>query len=268
MTEGRARRWVALAALFLAALAPTGRAQQAMVELSTTRLNDGARQAVVRNTLAGPVSVRVWAPAQPEATVTATLDAGETRALGRFSGDDEGALRLDAQPGAPLLLPPEQRGAYDFPLSPDAEWRLTQGFGGRASHRDAAKWYAIDLAAAAGTPVRAARAGTVMQVVDAFRESGTDARLKDRSNLIRVLHTDGSMAVYAHIAHGSARVRTGDAVSAGTPLAAVGSVGWSTAPHLHFSVQVNDGRELLSLPFRMVGPEGRPLDAAYTSRLP
>lgn len=239
-----------------------------MVELSTTRQNDGTRQALVRNALAGPVSVRIWMPSQPKVVVTATLDAGETRALGRFPGDGGGALQLDAQPGEPLLLPPEQRGAYDFPLLPDAAWQLTQGFGGRASHRDAANWYAIDLAAAAGTPVRAARAGTVMQVVDAFRESGTDARLKDRSNLVRVLHADGSMGVYAHIAHRSARVQVGSEVQAGAILAAVGNVGWSTAPHLHFSVQVNDGRELLSLPFRMLGPEGRLLDAAYTSRLP
>jgi murein DD-endopeptidase MepM/ murein hydrolase activator NlpD len=56
-------------------------------------------------------------------------------------------------------------------------------------------------------------------------------------------------------------VQPGDGVQAGQALAAVGSVGWSSAPHLHFSVQVNDGRELLSLPFRMSGPDGRELVA-------
>jgi hypothetical protein len=99
-----------------------------------------------------------------------------------------------------------------------------------------------------------------MQVVDTFTQGGTDAALKERMNLVRVLHADGAMGLYAHIAPGSARVQPGDGVQAGQVLAAVGSVGWSTAPHLHFSVQVNDGRELLSLPFRMSAPDGRDLD--------
>jgi murein DD-endopeptidase MepM/ murein hydrolase activator NlpD len=36
-------------------------------------------------------------------------------------------------------------------------------------------------------------------------------------------------------------------------------VGWSSAPHLHFAVQFNDGRELLTLPFRMSAPDGSAL---------
>jgi murein DD-endopeptidase MepM/ murein hydrolase activator NlpD len=100
-----------------------------------------------------------------------------------------------------------------------------------------------------------------MQVVDTFTEGGMDEALKERMNLVRVLHADGSMGLYAHIAPGSARLQPGDGVQAGQALAAVGSVGWSSAPHLHFSVQANDGRELLSLPFRMSRPDGRELDA-------
>lgn len=235
-------------------------ARPAMAELSVERRADGTRQALVRNRLAGPIHVRVHDAARPREVVEATLAAGETRALGRFSGEGVPDLRLIAQPGAPQLLPPAQRGAYAFPLPPTSAWRLTQGFGGRASHRDAANFHALDFAATEGTPVMAARAGTVMQVVDTFTEGGTDEALKERVNVVRVLHADGSMGLYAHIAPGSARVAPGDGVHAGQALAAVGSVGWSSAPHLHFSVQANDGRELLSLPFRMAGPDGRELD--------
>lgn len=231
----------------------------AMAELSVERRADGTRQALVRNRLAGPIHVRVHDAARPRELVEATLAAGETRALGRFGGESAPDLRLIARPGAPQLLPPVQRGAYAFPLPAASAWRLTQGFGGRASHRDAANFHALDFAAAQGTPVLAARAGTVMQVVDTFTEGGMDEALKERMNLVRVLHADGSMGLYAHIAPGSARVPLGDAVQAGEVIAAVGSVGWSSAPHLHFSVQANDGRELLSLPFRMMAPDGMPL---------
>ena len=257
-----------LAVLLLLAAAATQAADGAealpLAELSVERAADGTRRALVRNRLAGPIHVRVHDAARPRDVVEATLEAGETRAVGRFGGGGAPDLRLLAQPGAPQLLPPAQRGRYAFPLPAMAAWRLTQGFGGRASHRDAANFHALDLAAPEGTPVLAARAGTVMQVVDHFREGGTDDALKERMNLVRVLHADGSMALYAHVATGSARVRPGDVAVAGQALAAVGSVGWSSAPHLHFSVQVNDGRDLLSLPFRMDAPDGSPLDAQGT----
>lgn len=248
-----------LAAAMLPAAVPAPGA--AMAELSVERRADGTRQALVRNRLAGPIHVRVHEAARPREVIEATIGPGETRALGRFDGEGAPDLRLEAQPGAPQLLPPGQRGVYAFPLPAGSAWQLTQGFGGRASHRDAANFHALDFAAAQGTPVLAARAGTVMQVVDTFTEGGMDEALKERMNLVRVLHADGSMGLYAHIAPGSARLQPGDGVQAGQALAAVGSVGWSSAPHLHFSVQANDGRELLSLPFRMSGPDGRELDA-------
>jgi murein DD-endopeptidase MepM/ murein hydrolase activator NlpD len=263
----RARAPTLAAAALLGLLAAPARASAsdgahdtALAELSVERAADGTRRALVRNRLAGPIHVRVHDAARARAVSEATLAAGETRALGRFDGDGAPDLRLLAQPGAPQLLPPAQRARYAFPLPGDSAWRLTQGFGGRASHRDAANFHAVDLAAATGTPVLAARAGTVMQVVDTFTEGGTDDALKERMNVLRVLHADGSMGLYAHIATGSARVQTGEAIVAGRVLAAVGSVGWSSAPHLHFSVQINDGRELLSLPFRLDGPDGVPLD--------
>lgn len=252
----RGLRAAALAALAMALAAPPSIAQQASIDLAAERPPSGERTALVQNRLGGPVQVLVWDPRRPHERSSAVLEAGEYRRLGRFPGGDVAELASEARPGAPLPLPPEQRRPYAFPLAAGSAWTLTQGFGGRASHRDAANWFAIDLAAAEGTPVLAAREGVVMQVIDQFREGGTDAALKERGNLVRVLHADGSMGLYAHIAHGSARVRTGEAVAAGQVLAAVGSVGWSTAPHLHFAVQVNDGRELLSLPFRMAAPGG------------
>ncbi|WP_259304498.1 M23 family metallopeptidase [Thermomonas sp. S9] len=101
----------------------------------------------------------------------------------------------------------------------------------------------------------AARGGVVMQVQDGFSGHGLDPhRDASRANLIRILHDDGSMGLYAHLANGGARVRVGQRVEAGQRIGLSGNTGYSTAPHLHFAVQVNRGMQLLSIPFRLAGP--------------
>jgi hypothetical protein len=46
----------------------------------------------------------------------------------------------------------------------------------------------------------------------------------------------GEYSLYAHLKPGSVKVKMGDAVTKGQQLAAVGSSGSSTEPHLHFQV--------------------------------
>ncbi|WP_221261843.1 M23 family metallopeptidase, partial [Xanthomonas campestris] len=75
-------------------------------------------------------------------------------------------------------------------------------------------------------------------------------------NLVRLLHADGSMAIYAHLAPAGVLVHPGQRVRSGERLGSAGSTGFSTAPHLHFAVQRNVGLRLISLPFRMSGPQG------------
>ncbi|KAG1252036.1 hypothetical protein G6F68_011979 [Rhizopus microsporus] len=91
-----------------------------------------------------------------------------------------------------------------------------------------------------------------MQIQDGFRGNGQD-RERDgaRANFIRVLHSDGSMALYGHLQAGGMRVRRGQAVQAGQPIGLSGNSGYSSAPHLHFVVQVNRGMGLRSVPVRI-----------------
>ena len=138
----------------------------------------------------------------------------------------------------------------------EARFELGQGFHGGFSHQDEANRYAVDLIVAEGTAVLAARGGVVMQAVSAFREGGADPSLADRANQVRVLHDDGSMGLYAHLQEGAVYVRAGDQVTLGQVIGRAGSTGYSTGPHLHFAVQVNGGMRLVSIPFRMIGPEG------------
>ena len=132
--------------------------------------------------------------------------------------------------------------------------RIDQGFGGSFSHDDVQNRHALDFAADIGTPVFAARAGTVMQVEAGFRASGlASGDGRTRANFIRILHDDGSMALYAHLAVEGVLARVGQEVTAGQRIGLSGNTGFSTGPHLHFAVQVNRGMQLVSIPFRMRG---------------
>jgi len=221
----------------------------------------GAYVAWVQNPLPGPVQVQLRAGSAegfdsvPALPVTAQLSAGERRAVAhlyRVGGDaSKLGLVVDAIPGDPRALPDGQ--VLRLPFA-DAPVRVDQGYGGTFSHQDAANRYALDFALPEGTPVLAAREGTVLQVEAGYREGGTDPALA--ANLIRILHRDGSMAVYAHLAPEGIAVRPGQWVKAGEPIARSGHSGFSTAPHLHFALQVNASLRLVAIPFRMAGPLG------------
>lgn len=86
----------------------------------------------------------------------------------------------------------------------------------------------VDLAAPAGTPIRAARPGVVT-------ESRFDAQSGWGWTLV-VDHGDGMTTRYSHNSANLARV--GTRVEAGQVIARVGSTGNSTGPHLDYRVTV------------------------------
>jgi murein DD-endopeptidase MepM/ murein hydrolase activator NlpD len=163
------------------------------------------------------------------------------------------SLRLDATPGEPNVVARDV--VYSLPVE-ESRFEVGQGFHGGFSHQDEANRYALDLIVAEGTPVLAARAGLVTEASSGFSEGGNDPSLAGRANVIRVLHDDGSMALYAHLQEGGVLVRAGDRVNLGQVIGRAGSTGYSSGPHLHFAVQVNGGMRLVSIPFRMIGPHG------------
>jgi len=80
-----------------------------------------------------------------------------------------------------------------------------------------------------------------------------DPAARARTNYLRLLHADGTMTIYVHLRTGSARVQIGQSVAAGELIAESGNTGYSTGPHLHFAVQRNDGKRLISIPFVLKG---------------
>ena len=218
-------------------------------------------QARIDNPLAGPLQIELRAaPGQSidGLPVQSLVQGGGTLVVGHLAAPTDGRtleVRMNAVPGAPLVQAEDV--AYRLPFEA-AHLRVDQAPNGRFSHQDEENRDAVDFALAEGTLILAAREGTVMQVQDGFHRNGQDRqRDGNRANFIRVLHSDGSMALYAHLQAGGMRVRPGQAVQAGQPLGLSGNSGFSTAPHLHFVVQVNRGMGLRSVPVRIFTARGQ-----------
>ena len=143
-----------------------------------------------------------------------------------------------------IYLPPFAKGMR-FPVS--------QAFGGKYSHTDKQNKFAVDIVMPVDTAIHAARSGKVMEVNDDFYKSGTKKAYKSRANSVRILHDDGSMAVYAHLALERAQVHPGMLITAGQLIGYSGNTGFSSGPHLHFAVHLNKGMELVSVPFKFTG---------------
>ena len=132
-------------------------------------------------------------------------------------------------------------------------FRISQAFNGSYSHNLPGNRYALDIAMPVGTPVLAAKSGTVLDMRDSFNSHSTNPQDRAKTNYVRLLHPDGTMTLYAHLKTGSGMVKPGQFVKAGQLLALSGNTGFSTGPHLHFAVQRNDGARLVSIPFDLQG---------------
>ena len=86
----------------------------------------------------------------------------------------------------------------------------------------------VDLAAAIGTPVRAAASGEVI----VSKSSGWNGGY---GNYVVIKHSNGTQTLYAHTS--SNTVGVGATVEAGETIAYVGNSGRSTGAHLHFEVR-------------------------------
>jgi murein DD-endopeptidase MepM/ murein hydrolase activator NlpD len=178
-----------------------------------------------------------------------------SRILPGAGGEASYAVDMSALPGDPHAMPADV--VYALPMDENSNWQVGQGFHGGFSHTDEQNLYAVDLVVPTGTPVLAARDGVVMQVESAFDRSGLNKqKFAERANVVRILHDDGTMAVYAHLQENAVYVRVGDHVGVGQQIALSGNTGYSSGPHLHFCVQVNTGMRLVSIPFRMVTSRG------------
>lgn len=150
----------------------------------------------------------------------------------------------------PNLLPQTGTGALTWPLD---KIIITQTFGTTAFATANAQVYGgkghngIDLGIPTGTTLKAARSGTV-------RGSGnTDLVCKGASygNWILIDHDNGLSTLYAHLS--LIKVAPGQKVNTGQLIGYTGNTGFSTGPHLHFSVFATQGVQISDLKSKSPG---------------
>lgn len=139
---------------------------------------------------------------------------------------------------------------YELPFAPGTKFKVTQGYNGSFSHKGS-NLYAIDWQMPEGTPVYAARGGLVVKVRDDSDKGGSSIKYDKYNNYVLIRHEDGTLGHYCHLQKGGVCVKPGDRVRIGQLIAHSGNTGFSSGPHLHFSVfKTLDGRERISIPVK------------------
>jgi len=136
-------------------------------------------------------------------------------------------------------------GKLDLQIAPVVEGGyLSSGFGWRGHSMgggSVGRHQGIDIVAPKGTPVRAAAAGTIVDV----GARGAYGRF------ILVRHANGIETAYAHLARFAPDLKPGRYVQQGEVIGFVGSTGRSNAPHLHYELR-KDGKAVDPLSFPRV----------------
>lgn len=136
-----------------------------------------------------------------------------------------------------LIEEAKQKGIYagDFIWPISVKIVITSKFGMRL-HPILGVWRlhdGIDMAIPTGTPVKASATGTVTYV----------GSMSGYGNVVILSHGENFSTLYAHLK--SFAVKKGQVVKQGQVIAYSDNTGWSTGPHLHFSIykiDINTGK--------------------------
>jgi murein DD-endopeptidase MepM/ murein hydrolase activator NlpD len=161
-------------------------------------------------------------------------------------------LAFRARFGDPRVVP--QPYQYALPYPSGLTFAVLQGFHGKFSHKGSNE-FAVDFDCPVATPVLATREGIVVAANASAQTSGTTPDFLDyrQTNFVIVMHDDGTLGEYMHLAPSSVGVKPGQRVDRRQMLALSGNTGYSSTPHLHFQVMTaaDDGVAARSFPFQL-----------------
>jgi murein DD-endopeptidase MepM/ murein hydrolase activator NlpD len=138
----------------------------------------------------------------------------------------------------PALLPKSGTGILSYPVK---KVTITQYFGNTSFSTKNPQVYngsghnGLDFAVPVGTPLYAAADGVVAGVAD----SDLACRGSSYGKWTMIKHNNGLTTLYAHMS--SFGVSVGQTVVAGQKIGLSGNTGYSTGPHLHFTVFASQG---------------------------
>ncbi len=137
---------------------------------------------------------------------------------------------------APVLLPDQHADPgfeLEVPFECGSRVVVSQSHG-TFSHVGLDTW-AWDFRVPVGTPVHAARSGTVRSVRADSTRGGCDRSFGPDANYVIISHENGLETQYLHL--DTVHVRAGQTVQAGEQIGTVGKTGWVCGPHRHFQLQ-------------------------------
>jgi len=159
---------------------------------------------------------------------------------------------------------------YALPYAAGQAFLVSQADDGTFSHTGPER-HAVDWQMPEGTPVLAARAGIVVETKDDSSEGGPDRSFEKSANYIMIQHSDGTIGNYAHLLKSGVKVKVGQTVAVGDVIGLSGNTGFSSGPHLHFSVfKTRNGweRESIAIRYRTTGATAERLMSGKTYRAP
>lgn len=137
-------------------------------------------------------------------------------------------------------IPPAGKGVLAWPLD---KIKITQYFGNTKFAKSGAyngKGHnGVDFRASLGTKVKAALTGIVEMTGNTDEVKGCYSYGK----YVLIKHNNGLSTLYAHLSF--IKVNKGDAVITGDTIGYSGNTGYSTGPHLHFTVYASQGVQVV-----------------------